>query len=175
MSPSLWKLATSLAIALLPALLHVIDKILEIFSPITKETVRLLIKDDLRVKQIGESIPLYNAVRTYFDFERACHFVLALTIFNIVSLFFAQTACTGSFLLFQPVTFVMMVLLLLFLGAFCIWLCNRKIDAASVDAQDWWRRPDLIKWWKWVAVALFGIVIGTDIALHVLCTRPEAG
>ena len=169
-----WKLATPLIIALLPVILHVIDKILENFSPITTETVRLIIEGDPGVKLVGENKALFNSVRAYFDYERDCHLVFVLTIFNIVSLYFAQTACTGSFLESTPLTFVMMVLLLLFLGVFFIWLCNKKIDPASVNARHWWRRPDLIKWWRRIAFVQFGIVICTDIALHHVCGSHEA-
>jgi hypothetical protein len=130
-----WKLATPLIIALLPVILHVIDKILENFSPITTETVRLIIEGDPGVKLVGENKALFNSVRAYFDYERDCHLVFVLTIFNIVSLYFAQTACTGSFLESTPLTFVMMVLLLLFLDVFFIWICNKKIDHASVNAR----------------------------------------
>jgi hypothetical protein len=68
---------------------------------------------------------------------------------------------------------ILIVLLLVFLGTFLICLCNRIIEAASVHAKNWWKRPRLIKWWKMVAFIWFGIVMITDIALHFSCVRAE--
>jgi hypothetical protein len=171
----LWKLLTTIAIALLPALLHVIDKLLESISPINKETLRSLMSKDKRVKTIGENKVTYDAVRTYFDFERDCHFVFVLTLFSVFSLSAAQTECTGSFVASTVVTLIMIVVLLIFLGVFFGMLVNRKIEAASVGASNWWKRPMLIKWWKMVAIIAFGVVIITDVALHFTCVRAEGG
>lgn len=171
MDTALWNLLASIGIALLPALLHVIDKLLESisFSPINKETLRLLISGDRRIAHVGENKAAYEAVRTYFDFERDCHFIFVLTVFNLASVFVAQLQCTGSLFTFEPITFVMVVLLVLFFFVFLFWLLNRKIEPAAVGATDWYRRPMLIKWWKMVALVLFGLVIATEIYLHFFC------
>jgi hypothetical protein len=173
MNVSLWRLLAPISIALLPALLHVIDKVLENISPITKETLRSLMVKDKRTQAIGENKALYEAVRTYFDFERDCHFIFVLTVFSVLSLYAAQSECTGSFVEFTAVTLIMIVILLIFLGIFFVTLVNRKIEAASVGATDWWRRPTLIKWWKMVAIIAFGVVIITDVVLHFSCVRAE--
>lgn len=177
MDASFWKFLTSIAIAISPVMLHVFDKFLELFSPITRTTLVSLMRADKRVSEAVKSETLFETIEGYFNFERTSHFVFALTIFNILSLFFAQAACTGHFLIFTPITLILIVLLLVFLGAFFISLCNRIIDPAAVHGKKWWRRPRLIprliKGWRLMAFIWFGIVIITDIALHFSCEHAE--
>lgn len=102
-------LITSLTIGLLPVLLHILDKLMESegtdrFLPFSDEILRERMQGDARggVSQVGRSPDLFRAIRTYFNFEREGHFIVAMAVFNMFSLYFAQTQYTGSFLIFKP-------------------------------------------------------------------------
>lgn len=165
---SYWDLAASIAIAASPAALHIIDKILENVnvSSISVQTLRALMSKDHRVSDLAENENKFEAIRGYFDFERDCHFVFVLSIFNIMRLYVTQAQFTGSWLRFFPATFLLMVAIIIFLFVFLIMLLNGKVEAASSWATDWWRRPILVTWWKVVALLAFGLVIVTEVIMH---------
>jgi hypothetical protein len=73
-------------------------------------------RDDPRqiVKSVGDTEPNFDAVKTYFNFERNCHFVIALAIFNITSLYVAQTECTKSLLCATPITLPLIIVFTIF-------------------------------------------------------------
>jgi hypothetical protein len=171
----------AIAIALSPLLLHLIDRFMEWWSPISRKTLATLMRENIRIKEAVETDPKFEAIEHYFDFERDAHFIFAVAIFNLFSLYFAQMACTQDLLQAKAITLSLMVLNVAFIVAFFMMLYNRKIDVHSAGAQRWWKRPILIKWWKMVAVIAFSVVILTDIDLHFniifhfSCVRESAG
>jgi hypothetical protein len=77
-------------IAALPVIIHAVDKAFEYkFVPFGKEKLRELMRRDHRVvvSSVGQTTANFRAVDNYFDFEKGCHFVSTLLIFNIISLF----------------------------------------------------------------------------------------
>jgi hypothetical protein len=119
-----------------------------------------MMKQDRRdiVKTIGKNEnEEFNAVKTFFGFERKCHFVIALTIFNLVSLYVAQTECSGNLLNSTWLTFTEVVLLTIFLVLFLLKIANRTFQPQAVNAAD-----------RWVTMAIgtFGVVVVTEIVLH---------
>jgi hypothetical protein len=163
----LLEVTTPIVIAFLPILLHLIDKGMERFSPIRHEVLRGLMRDDPRqiVKSVGETEPNFDAVKTYFGFERNCHFVIALAVFNIISLYIAQAECTKSLLCATPITLPLIIIFVIFLMIFLLGLANRRFSAAAVNATRRWER---------IAVGAFILVIAVEIALHFTCPEPNS-
>lgn len=162
-------LTVSVIISLLPILLHVLDKLMETragerFLPFSHEILREQMANDARaaVKQVGAQPELFNAVRTYFSFEREGHFIIAVAIFNMASLYVAQTQCTGSFLVFRAPTFIGMLLVLGFLFVFVRQVAVRRFEPADTDPLKTWRRA---------SYCAFAGVIVLDIYLHVTCAH----
>jgi hypothetical protein len=157
---------TPVSIGVLPVLLHIADKGMEKFTPIREEVLQELMKQDARevVKQIGESAHgEFGAIKTYFDFERKCHFVIALTVFNMLSVYVAQTQCTGDLLKATPITLVELPILAIFLMLFLLRIANRTFRVAAVDAA--------ANWVKMAYLAFAGVMV-TDVGLHFFCEGP---
>jgi hypothetical protein len=149
-----------IAIGFLPILLHIADKGMERFSPIRETVLQELMKQDARdvVKAVGESADgEFDAVKTYFDFERKCHFVIALAVFNILSIYVAQTECTKNLLCATWITLVEMIALAIMLVVFLLGIANRVFPIAAVTAVETWVK---------ISIGAFGLVMITEIVLH---------
>jgi hypothetical protein len=97
-------------LAALPVILHAIDKAFEYkFTPFGKEKLREFMRKDVRVvvSAVGLTRANFNAVDTYFNFEKGCHFVITILIFNIISLFFAQIEFMNSAANFHIVSLIL--------------------------------------------------------------------
>jgi hypothetical protein len=157
-----WKFSAPFIIATLPILLHAIHFAVEksaSVSPVSHETLRELMRADHRavVSAVGSDKASFDAVATYFNFERNCHFVIATMIFNIISLYFAQVEHTKHFDVFLWYIVLPMFLLFAVFGyGFAIRIANRRIDAASVNSM---RR------WVSAAIASFIFVLIVDCLL----------
>jgi hypothetical protein len=157
----LLQLAVPIAIGVLPIFLHILDKLMERYSPLSEDTIRLRMAGDSRaaVAAIGRSEDVFRSVKTYFDYERVMHFVVTLTVFNILSLYVAQTQCTGSLLKSTAMTFLEIIALLVFLVIFLLKVSNNAFDPAALHPA---RR------WVIASIAAFGVVVVTEVALYAL-------
>jgi hypothetical protein len=174
-------------IASLPLLLHVIDKGLEYsFEPLDKEKLRNLMHRDDRevVSRVGECKENFEAVGTYFDFQKQCHFVSTLFIFNIASLLLAvaATAHNGKEINGFPLLFAIFLLVLLALFLKRVW--NGKLVSSDVEAtrnlfQKVWKgrlvASDVraTRHWEFTAISAFVMVLFTEFALHVMHSAAE--
>lgn len=155
------QLATPIAIGVLPIFLHIFDKLMERYSPLSEDTIRLRMAGDSRaaIAAIGRSEDVFRSVKTYFDYERVTHFVVTLTVFNIVSLYVAQTQCTGSLLKSTALTLPEIIALAAFLVLFLLKVGNNAFDPAALHPA---RR------WVMASIAAFCVVMVTEVALYAL-------
>lgn len=139
---------------------------MERISPIREEKIRRLMFEDARtiVSSVGGSEANFNAVKTYFNFDKNCHFVITLIIFNILSLFIAQTECTGNLLNGTYITLIPIFILFGLLVAFILRITNDRVNAAAINAT---RR------WEYTVIAAFVIVLGIEVYLHNTCEASE--
>jgi hypothetical protein len=154
-------------IASLPVILHTIDKGFEYkFVPFRKEKLISLMKADHRtvVNSVGETKAKFEAVETYFDFEKGCHFVATLLIFNTISLIFAQMEFMYSVTRSQFVTLPLMGTMVILLLIFFKRLADGKLVASDVRATRHWER---------VAFVAFGLVLATELTFHLMTLHAE--
>ena len=167
-------LITPALIGFLPIFLHLIDKMMEAkFSPLREEILRAQMSNDKREKiaAIGKSPATFRGVRTYFEYERSVHFIVAISVFNIISLYFAQIQCTNSFLRSTVVTLIGIVAIAIFLVAFLVKVVNRAFAPAAV-------RP--VRNWLRASCVAFLAVMLIEIGLHwmhsdICYSGPENG
>jgi hypothetical protein len=184
----MFNIGLPMLIASLPLLLHGIDKVLEYkFEPLDKEKLRnLMHKDDrLVVSRIGESTGNFEAVGTYFEFQKGCHFVSTLFIFNILSLLLALavTASSENQINTLPllIAFCIFVLLALFLKR--VWngsLLSTDVEATTNWFQRVWRGKlvasdvGATRNWELIAISTFVLVLSTEFVVHVMHSSVEA-
>jgi hypothetical protein len=154
-------------IAGLPILLHAIDKGLEYkFLPFGKEKLRSFMKADHRkvVSAVGETKATFEAVENYFDFEKGCHFVATLLIFNIISLFFAQMELMRhvayAYLVTMPLISAIAVMLLVFFKR----LADGTLKASDVRATKNWER---------LAIWALAIVLVTELMFQLMSLHTQ--
>lgn len=152
----------SIWIAILPAILHLIDRVLEVFSPISDASLQKLMatSDEGIAKLIGSSDDNYAVVKSYINFERRCHFIVSALGFSILSLVVAQIELRHSALNWSAFTFFPMVGLTILLVIFLIMLNNRTQEPLAAN-------PPSTRYWYWGAFAAFASVLTLEVLLHV--------
>jgi len=165
-----WRLLFSpgFLIDLLPILLHGIDKIMEGIPPFREERMRQFMRKSpqVPVRGIGGDKNSFRAVQAYFAFERACHLVIALTLFSALSLYVSEVECTGHFspLRFDTVPFVTCVALL---GAVAVFITHLYCERFEPEQAT----PRATRPWERFAYAAFVFVLVLDILMSLTCHR----
>lgn len=165
----------STAIAIAPAVLHLIDRALELFSPIGDDTIKsyMAVSPFTLVKQVANSSTDFKIAKAYFDFAQKCHFIVSALLFSIFSLIVAQiefecTVLQWSWMFVFPIAIIVVLLI-----AFMFVLHKRKLDPLETN-------PSSTRPWFWAAVAVFTLVLLLEIGLRLSggesgeCPPPKA-
>jgi hypothetical protein len=163
--------STATWLALLPVMLHLIDKVMEKFSPFGEKVLRAQMAESPQsiVQEVGASKERFDSVRVYFDFDRRCHFVTNISIFNILSLYVFQLECTGKWLCFIPSIFIPILSFSILLISFLLALANRKFHPAAAS-------PRATRNWERIAIGSFLLALSIELFLRLgtgACEREE--
>lgn len=153
-----------LLIGLLPLGLHVVDKLLDRMRVFGNEAIRKIIAEDNRprVRVVAENKPVFEALIGYFEYQDDARIVVSLSLFNIVSLVFAQTECGGNTASWTIVLVLGVLPLALFVLTFLLKATNGSFEPAAVHSIRKWRRASFL---------LFALVMSIEVALRLAPTQ----
>jgi hypothetical protein len=151
-------------IALMPVFFHAIDKAMERTPPFGEARMRQFMRNSPQtpVSELARNDDSLKAMMAYFDFEKACHLVISLTLFDALAVYAAEVECTGSFLQVRPVAFFLILFLLAALLIFLVLLRNGAFPPEQA-------RPRATRGWERFAKRALVVVLFYDAWLRITC------